>query len=287
MKKYILISILFLFTLTLNAMNWPSEDASLLSGFGTNDQGRPLLGMIFSGGTDILSSDSGEVIFTRNKKDASRLPSPLGSWIAIDHGDLISIYSRFEENKNINKNNRKRSSEKIASSGISGMSNTEGFYFQIFDRFQRRWINPELVLKPERRTRSPEILSVELRCERGSIVDSRNITQGRYTIFVNSRGGRGNDFITEDVNSRLAPHRIVCLVNGEEVDFLNFESFSVRDGVLMAHRSGLIPANRVYANFPFFETADVFFNRGQVNLEIISYDIHGNSRNVVHRFNVN
>jgi hypothetical protein len=108
----------------------------------------------------------------------------------------------------------------------------------------------------------------------------RNLSRGRYRIMVATIDMRpgGNHF---------APYRIQCFINGAEVGSLNFESFSARDGVLMAYRNGLIPAKQIYAPFPAFEAAEVFLNSGQVTLEIIVQDIAGNSRSTVTRMAVN
>jgi len=100
MRRYraVYITVLF-FILTgfLSAMNWPSETAVLTRNFGSNDRGRPSLGMVFSGGTQVLAAETGEVIFMHNGNDTvSRLPSPFGAWMAVDHEDgLITIYSRY------------------------------------------------------------------------------------------------------------------------------------------------------------------------------------------------
>jgi len=271
---------------SLEAMNWPSDDAVLINNFGANNNGKPVLGMIFDGGTEILAAESGEVIFSRSKNDtpsikaASRLPSPLGSWTAVDHGDgLISIYSRYAEEEKQDqevKNTEVEKEQIIAASGISGWSVRSGFYFMIFDRRERRWINPAMIINPRQETRPPQILSVEIRDTNGNIVNSRNISQGRYTILVNAAGGTVRT--VPGVVNNHAPHRIVCSVNGVEAGSLSFEGYSARDGNLMVMRNGLVPARQIYANTPFFEAADVFLNRGQVTLEVIVQDINDTSR---------
>jgi len=283
----------FLFD-SLNAMSWPSADAALAFNFGANNSGKPVLGMVFSGGTDVIAAESGEIIFSRSKDaeagfGASRLPSPLGAWTAIDHGDgLISIYSRYADDAAPSHNVKYTHVEKeqsIASSGISGWSSQYGFYFMIFDRRERRWINPAMIITPMNETRQPQIVSVELRDIQGNIVSSRNLTQGRYKVFVNASGG-----VMRAANAYaapFAPHRIVCSVNGAEAGSLNFEAVSARDGVLMVSRNGLVPARQVYANSPAFEAAEVFLTRGQVTLEVIVQDITGASRSLVSRLIVN
>ena len=273
---------------TLDAMSWPSEDAVLLGNFGYNDNGRPVLGMIFGGGTEILAAEKGEVIFAfDNNNNASRLPSPLGAWVAIDHGDgLISIYSRFTDKisggtiplTNVGK------SQPIAAPGISGWSQRDGFYFLIFDRRERHWINPAMIVTPVLNMRPPQILSASIIDNQGIQAQFNNLSQGRYTINVNAVSPAG---VPAAPGNNLAPQRIICMINGAEAGSLNFEAFSARDGVLMVYRNGLVPAKQVYGAFPAFEAAEVSFSRGQYNMEIIVQDIAGNSRSIINRLTVN
>jgi hypothetical protein len=271
---------LILFPILLLSMSWPCENAVLASNFGANDRGRPILGMVFTGDTEVLAAEKGEVIFSRSANDASRLPSPLGAWSAVDHGDgLISIYSRYADKGPVPSQVEK--GQPIASSGISGWSAQRGFYFIVYDRRERRWINPAVIITPLRDVRPPQIFSVELRNAQGAVV--RSLTQGRYTVVVNTSG-------FAPARAGMPPHapqRIVSSVNGAEVGSLNFEAVSARDGVLMVYRNGLVPAKQIFANSPAFESAEVFLNRGQVNLEIIVQDALGNSRSYVNRLFVN
>jgi len=289
-KRYMALFITVLFfilTGLLSAMNWPSETAVLTRNFGSNDRGRPALGMVFAGDANVLASEKGEVIFTHNKDDNfSRLPSPLGAWTALDHGDgLITIYSRYADDsaqdKEIPPPSSVQKQQPVAVCGISGWSSQKGFYFQVYDRRERSWINPAMIITPQKETRPLQILSVELLNAQGLPVRSSVINQGRYTVVVNSNilmAARGTLF---------APQRIVCSINGAEAGFLNFESISARDGVLMVFRNGLVPVKQVYSNFPAFEAANIFLSRGQANLEIIVQDISGNSRSYVSRMIVN
>jgi hypothetical protein len=125
---------------------------------------------------------------------------------------------------------------------------------------------------------------VELKSADGRSINPalvRNISQGRYTISVNA-----SDTRLDVRENPLAPYRIVCSVNGLEIGVLNFETFSARDGVLMAYRNGLAPVKQVYAPAPAFEVGDVWFTRGQATLEVIAQDIAGNSRSSTFRLQV-
>jgi len=286
----IIISICFVSD-SLDAMSWPSDNAVLARNFGANERGKPVLGWSFEGGTDVLAAESGEVIFSRSKNDpASRLPSPLGAWTAIDHGDgLISIYSRYDDQagESISANGMVEKQQPIALSGASGWSTSEGFFFMLFDRRERRWINPAMIVTPVQETRPPLIQSVSLQNAQGLTVQSNNLTQGRYKVIVNVAGGTVVGTPGALTSNQYAPHRILCSVNGAEVGSLNFEVVSARDGTLMVYRNGLVPVKQIYASFPAYEAAEFFLPRGQATLEIIVQDITGNSRSVVQRLIVN
>lgn len=271
----------------LYAMDWPIENANLINNFGWNVGGRPVLGTTFEASEGfVAAAERGELIFVQNSYNtASRLPAPLGSWVALDHGEgLISIYSRFDQEKALEIPKILEKGAPLGIVGRSGWSQTPGFYFSLFDRKERRWVNPTMVIAPLPDIRPPLIQSVLLWNSEKRAVDpaqARSISQGRYTISVtasDTRLGSGEN--------PLAPYRIICIVNGTEIGTLTFETFSARDGVLMVYRNGLVPAKQVYALSPGFEVGEVWFTRGQATLEIIALDKHENPQSVQYRLTV-
>ena len=288
MKKsfYFLPFLFYLLPFPLAAMDWPLPDAAMTRNFGFNDRGRPELGAVFEGEGVICAAEEGEVIFTSSGKGiTSRLPSPLGAWTAVDHGDgLVSVYARYNDEGKIRRLTRVGRGIPIAAAGSSGWSRRDGFYFMLYDRKERRWVNASMVITPFPDTVPPQIMGIQLRNADGRLFEGaqlRSVSQGRYTIMVNT-----NDSRTDARSAPLAPHRIVCSVNGEEAGSLSFETISVRDGVLTVNRNGLVPALRVYAGYPGFEAGEVSLSRGQAILEIIVQDIAGNSRSASTRMTV-
>jgi hypothetical protein len=268
------------------AMDWPSAEARMVRNFGWNDGGRPALGLSFEGGTPVLAADRGELVFFHREEDtASRLPSPLGAWMALDHEDgLISIYGRYENPEGPPAFKNVERGDPLAMPGSSGWSREKGVYFSLFDRRERRWVNPSLIITVLPDTRPPQIQSVRLTNSEGRSFDpsqQRALGQGSYTVSV-----AASDTMLDPEESPLTPHRIVCSVNGAEIGSLNFETLSVRDGVLMVNRNGLAPAKRIYAPHPRFEIGELWLTRGQATLEIIAQDIAGNSRSAVFRLTV-
>jgi len=278
MKKRFLVITALVLCNSLSALDWPLPDAVMVRNFGFNDRGKPSLGTVFAGEGDICAAGGGEIIFScTGKEAASRLPCPLGAWAAVDHDDgLISIYGRGGSESGSPSLPRIGRGVPIATAGISGWSRRNGFYFALYDRKERRWINASMVIAPFPDTVPPQIVGVQLRKADGRLMDGgqlRNLSQGRYTIMVNAV-----DTLLEPRGLPLAPHRIVCSVNGEEAGALSFETICARNGMLMVSRNALIPAEQVYALYPAFEAGEVHLSRGQAILEVIVQDIAGNSR---------
>jgi hypothetical protein len=302
-----------------SAMDWPSPDGIVTANFGLNEQGRPCLGTVFRSEGPIRSADQGELVFYRAQEEkASRLPSPLGSWAAYDHGDgILGIYSRFAEEEEPEEDSRggippeetgqpdsagalpaanavvpfrpgeppvqPRQGETVGVSGISGWSAQKGFYFSLYDRRERRWVNPSLIIVPFPDDRPPEILSVQLQDSAGRLIPpgQTRIGQGRYSIIA-----AVTDTLSRSPSVRLAPHRLGVSLNGAEAGSLNFETFSARDGVLSVRRNGLAPVSEVYAPYPALKMGEAWFTRGQTSLELIARDVMGNEASLIKRLEV-
>jgi hypothetical protein len=287
MKHFLVIGLFLFFSYQLFPMDWPSLTGTVTRNFGWNYEGQPHLGVSFATEGNLTSAEDGELLYRRSYGDsASRLPSPLGSWVALDHGDgIISIYSRFDDRTSPMIPEKIEKGTILGEAGISGWSSQRGFYFQIFDRKERRWINPfRITSSPPVDIRAPEILSVRLRDTEGRLfnpLQTRNLNQGRYTVIVHTI-----DTLRSPAENPLAPYRIICSLNGSEAGVLNFETYSARNGSLMVYRNGLVPVRQVYAPFPAYEVAELRFTRGQTNLEIISQDMAGNVRTVFYRLQI-
>ena len=285
MKKRLMLCAAVFVCCCAAAMEWPLPEAAMVRNFGFNDRGRPVLGIVFEGEGEVLAADSGERIFSRSRRDpASRLPSALGAWSAIDHGDgLVSIYGRYRDEGAGSLPPTLSLGTPLAPAGNSGWSRKDGVYFMLYDRRERRWLNASMVINPYPDTAPPQILSVQLRSEnaRGRLIESsqfRNLSQGRYTIIVTAI-----DTQLDPKGLPLAPHRIICSVNGEEAGSLALETMSARDGALLVNRNGLIPARQVFSPYPAFEAGEVQLSRGQAQLEVVVHDVAGNAQSALFR----
>ncbi|MDR3171199.1 MAG: M23 family metallopeptidase [Treponema sp.] len=272
----------------LYGMDWPSPKGRMVNNFGWNDGGTPVLGISFEAEGTIQAAETGELLFMHRGLDtASRLPAPLGAWIALDHGDgIISIYSRFDDTRQeeVQKMEKFEKNTPLGEAGLSGSSVRKGFHFSLFDRKERRWVNPMMIISPPADTRPPVILSIRMQNTEGKLIDPgqvKTISQGRYRISVTA-----TDTLVAANENPLAPYRLVCSVNGNEIGALNFETYAARDGVLMMYRNGLVPVKQIYGPFPAFEVGETWFTRGQGTLEISALDISGNVQSILYRLQV-
>ncbi|MDR1218751.1 MAG: M23 family metallopeptidase [Treponema sp.] len=269
---------------TVWAMDRPSPEAVLIGNFGMDSgSGDPRVGDVYAGGGAVRAVETGEALFSRSVSDrASRLPSPLGEWTAIDHGDgLVSLYGRLEGGRTSRLPPVVEKGAIVGSAGATGWSEVEGFYYSLFDRKERRWVNPAVIEGPRNDRRAPVIQSVTLRDAQGRVIDAsqaKGLLQGRRTVFVATA-----DY-AEIGEASLAPFRVVCSLNGREVGAVALEALSARDGRMWIYRNGLVPVEQVYAGALGFELGEVVFIRGQADLEILVQDSDGNVQRAEHHF---
>ncbi|MDR2602907.1 MAG: M23 family metallopeptidase [Spirochaetaceae bacterium] len=272
-----------LFTAPLGALEWPADaNAVINKNFGWNDGSLPSLGDSFLGAGPVSACAQGELIIISNE-DSSRIsgvPSPLGSYVAINHEDgLVSIYAHLEDVDFLPQ--RLDSGVIIANSGKTGCVDKNGFYFSFFDRKEKRYVNPSLLIPPMEDGAAPSIRSVKLQNSSGSLIDlsqTRNLKQGDYTINVHAQDSR-----TQNSDGPTAPFRITTSINGAETGALVNETFFVIDGELMMKRNENVSARRVFAPYPAVEAGEIYLSRGQANILITVQDISGNISNAQYR----
>ncbi|MDR2784001.1 MAG: M23 family metallopeptidase [Treponema sp.] len=268
------------------SMDRPSPDAVLIGNFGADSgTGSPRVGDVYAGEGVVRAVETGEALFSRSSSDrASRLPSPLGAWTAIDHGDgLVSIYGRLERKRVSRLPPIVEKGVMVGAAGTTGWSEEKGFYYSLFDRKERQWVNPAVIEGRRNDRRAPVIQSVTLMDSQGRVVDAsqaKGLFQGKRTVFVAAA-----DY-TETEKALLAPFRMVCSLNGREVGAVALEALSARDGKMWIYRNGLVPVEQVYAGAFGFELGEAVFIRGQADLEILVQDAFGNVQREEYHFTV-
>ena len=287
-RKIVVFAVLFLLSIFVFAIGWPVHEGSLAANFGINDGGIPLLGNLIESSGSVFPSDVGELVFVYDPENpATHFPSPLGSWIAVDHGDnIIGIYCRYEDRRDTPVPSLMEPGTVIASTGKSGWTEKDGLYFAIFDRRERRWVNPSVLIKGTisgvEDTIPPVIRQVELRNMAGTSFNPAVVlrfSQGLYTIYVDAF-----DTLVQGGES-LAPNRITCSINGVETGLLSFETLISMDGKRMVYRNGPVPSSRVYDE-KGFGLGEIHLTRGQATLVIEARDMADNTRSVTYRLTI-
>lgn len=274
------------FAMTVRAMDRPAPDADLIGNFGADSgSGGPRVGDVYAGEGVVRAVETGEALFSRSASDrTARLPSPLGDWMSIDHGDgLISLYGRLEGGRKAHLPSIVEKGAMVGAAGATGWSKERGFYYSLFDRKERRWVNPAVMEGRRNDERAPVIQSVMLKDSQGRMVDAslaKGLVQGRRTVFVAVA-----DY-TRTGEASLAPFRVVCSLNGREVGAVALEAFSARDGKMWIYRNGLVPVEQVYAGALGFELGEAVFIRGQAQLEVLVQDADGNVQRAEYHFTV-
>jgi hypothetical protein len=260
------------------ALDWPSQDARMLSNFGQNDQGRPMTGTVFSTDGTVRAADSGEVLFEhRQSDDADGFPAPFGAWIAVDHGDgLVSVYGRLENFEDEVTKTLVEKNSVLGRAGNSGWSSGTGFYFSLLDRKERRWVDPAMIAASRGDTQPPVIRSAWLVASDGNripLARTRSIRQGVYRLVVEA-----TDSEKGSSAAALTPQRIICLVNGSEQGSLHLETIKTVEGELRVNQRSSVAATTVYKPVPGFDLGEARFLRGKAGVELIVRDAAGNEK---------
>ena len=270
------------------AVGWPLREGQLAANFGMSDGEIPLLGNYFAASGSVFPADVGELIFVHDPENpAARFSSPLGSWMAVDHGDnMVGIYGRYEERKNAPVPTVVETGTMLASAGKTGWAEQDGLYFAFFDRRERRWVNPAIIISGSvsgiEDTIPPSIRQVELRTMAGTSINPaqvQRLSQGLYTIYVDAWDtiGQGTE--------ALAPNRIACSVNGSETGVLSFETLVSQEGKRMVYQNGPVPASKVYDSKGFC-LGEIHLTRGQANLVVEARDMADNVRSLSYRLTI-
>lgn len=263
------------------AVDWPSSTAELRTSFGQNERGRPSVGMVFEGEDAVRSMDAGEILFVASRGSSGGalddFPYTLGDWIAVDHGNgIVGAYGRLAPSESASTKTVVEKGSVLGYSGSTGWTGSTGFYFSVYDRVERRWVNPAMIAPQRPDNRPPSIKSIDLVGKDGQTVRlaaNRIVRQGAYRVLVES-----SDTESSTKQHPLAPQRIMCLVNGSEQGALHLETVKTENGELTVSRTKPAPAGLVYQNSGAVDLGEIRLSRGRTIMELIARDASGNER---------
>lgn len=273
-------------SLQLGAIDWPTQTGELIRDFGSNDGGTASVGETFIGTGPIHAAEGGELIFKQDSSTlANRLPAPLGAWVAIDQGDgIVGIYGKMENSREVQSPIQMEKGAILGTMGNTGWTGTTGFYFSLYDRGERRWINPALVLNPNPNERPPAVRGLYLVTPEGIRINpaqTKQIRQGTYRLFVDFGESKG-----PSKTYALVPLRTQWYINGVAQGLLLFETLDTKNGQRMVTENQKKAVDQVYQDDQTIDIGAALFNRGRATLEIIIRDKAGNERTITYQLTI-
>jgi hypothetical protein len=261
------------------ALDWPLPEASVSATFGTTAKGRLVTGVALaaSGGL-VRSSEEGEIVFTAEEGlSPSGLPMALGSFVIVEHRrEMSGVYSHLAPGSVSDYLRSVRSGDILGRVGVSGWTEGEGLCFQIFDRKERRWVNPLLLLPPLDDDSPPVIRSLSLLRDGKAyqLGASARVSQGTYALVLE----------TSDISDAawtagpLAPHSVRLSMNGEVVAKAIFDVAGESRGELVFFSSEPRSATAIRGGEGRYILAERLLTRGRVVFEAVVEDAAGNRR---------
>ncbi len=170
-RKYFIYFFIYLSVISFQifSIEWPQNQKNIIKNFGFNNKGTATVGTVFTGDEATSVADTGEIIFMFSQQKG--IPSPLGTWIAIDHRDgIIGIYGYLEHipvQKDVT----------LVDKGLSLKQNGNS-YFALYDRKEHSWINPALII-PLQDIRAPIL--------KGACLDTPEYHQNRKITVIRER----------------------------------------------------------------------------------------------------
>lgn len=270
----------------VGAIEWPQSESLQNTSFAMNEQGRPLAGIRFAGSDSVRSCDNGEIIFsTTDELSPSSFSQPLGNWTAMEHDDgMISLYAHLSARHDGERRTGLEKGSILGHTGESGWQDGEGFFFAVLDRIARRWVNPVLIASLREDTTQPIIQQVLLLARDGTEVNPRTATalrQGTWRVLVETR-----DNENKDLPLSLGPKDIACMVNGIEVQRLQLDYLSVKDGEVLVPGNPARPAREIYTKEGLYDLGEINLKRGRTTIQINVRDAAGNERQVIYTLRV-
>ncbi len=284
------ISLILLFSLLCSfatAIEWPHSESRQTGSFAMNEEGRPLAGVRFTGSDSIRSSDNGEIIFsTIDPLLPTRFTHPLGNWTAMEHEDgMISLYAHLAPRYDGERRIGLEKGSILGRTGNSGWTNDEGFFFAVLDRIAKRWVNPVLIASLREDSTQPIIRQVLLISRDGNEINPRNVSslrQGNWRILIDTV-----DNENKGAPLALGPKEITCMVNGIEVQRLQLDYLSVREGELQVPGNPARRARDIYTKEGLYDLGEINLKRGRTTMQVNVRDTAGNERQVIYTLRIN
>jgi hypothetical protein len=260
------------------ALDWPLAKPQPAALFGTSAYGGFVTGVELSSDADLVkAADDGELAFVFDGNNASRIPSAIGSYMAVEHQrGIVGVYAELTEGsassylKKVNKGNI------LGTAGASGWTKGSGLSFKLFDRAAGRWVNPLLLMPPLDDKAQPLIRSAALMRD-GKLYplgETKSLPQGQYTVVVDAVDSLQASWTA----AAPAPYFLRVVVDGAKAGELSFDVAEQKGGKLMIGSQSPRSFNDCYLPDGKIILASRVFARGKSVIQILVRDYAGNER---------
>ncbi|MBN1243590.1 MAG: hypothetical protein JXA15_12885 [Spirochaetales bacterium] len=266
------------------ALEWPTDAPRALTTFGTRSDGR------FSTGVELGSTDglvrtaaAGDLAFVLDgDRLAGGFPSTLGAFAVVAHSrDLTTVYGGLEpgtlSSYLATVHERDILGRIRAPSGVPGGA----AWFGVFDRAKDAWVNPLILLAPEKDAQIPQIRAVFLSNQERSfrLGEARSVRQGRYEVLLDAVD-------PAEAAPERAPYSLRLLVDGIERFACRFDSAAAPDGVLRFNLKDSRTGPAFYDERGFMRLGTLDLARGAAFLSVSVADFAGNASELTYQLAV-
>lgn len=262
----------------LQALEWPTTPAKPAYLFGSSLAGGFSTGMgLASEGGLVTASDEGEIAFVQDQAYQSRIPSTLGSYIAVEHArGLVGVYAQLAPGTASSYLTKVARGAILGTAGASGWTGGQGLAFSLYDRAAQRWVNPLLLLPALADKAAPAIRSAALVLGAKShpLGETKVLPQGKYSVAVDA-----SDLLEASwAGMASAPYFIRLVVDGTKAMELSFDVAGEKEGFLSLASDKPRPYREAYLPDGKIILATRLFAAGRSVIQVLVRDYAGNER---------
>jgi hypothetical protein len=250
---------------TAAALQWPMEEAELLSGFGSPSGPYVSTGMELTGEKGIVRPcQEGEIIYIARSEDGGSL-SEKGIVVLEHDNGFRSCYGLIEPAKDLD------SRSYLNEGDILGEA-PEGLLFSIRDSKLNRWVNPFNMFSVRDDDISPEVEEVLLRRKETSfpLSEESSPPAGTYRLLVKISDRVGREGVP------LLPYSVKIRYLGQTLFALSLDSLSHQDGKAYFEGAGKIAAQGLFSPEGYLDGGEIIINQGKGLIEVELTDYKGN-----------